>query len=87
MKRKITLILVVVLVTLITAQCGGAQSGEALTKAKCNTCHALDVVTSAHKPRAEWEASVNRMIGYGLKLDDQELKLVVDYLSENYGEE
>ncbi len=87
MKRKIMLILVMVLMVLITAQCGGAQSGEALVKAKCNTCHAMDVVTSARKTSTEWEDTVNRMIGHGLKLDDQELKMVVDYLSENYGGE
>lgn len=61
-------------------------NGEMLVQARCGSCHDLGRIESASKTRAEWEATVDRMIDKqaGL-LDDAEQHVVVDYLTNQHG--
>jgi hypothetical protein len=78
---------VVGLVALVgTAGCG-SESPEALVEERCAGCHALTVVKTSQKTRAEWEQTVNRMIEKGARLSEKQAETVIDYLNETYGAE
>ena len=82
------LAVVVGLVVLVgTAGCGGSDSPEALVEERCTGCHALTIVKTASKTRAEWEETGDRMIEKGTRLNERQAQEVIDYLSETYGAE
>jgi hypothetical protein len=60
--------------------------GQVLLQERCATCHDLVRVTGARKNRAEWEQAVDRMIGKGAQLNEEERDVLIDYLTETYGE-
>jgi competence protein ComEA len=77
----------------VLAACGGgakqeaaAQTldGQALVEARCSVCHSLARVTLASKTRQGWQATVERMVGYGARLNKAEQKAVIDYLAKTY---
>jgi competence protein ComEA len=88
--RRVVPALVVVLtsITLIAVTAGCSEkSPETLVEERCSQCHALTIVKTSQKTREGWEATVNRMIELGARLDDQQTQEVIDYLSETYGSE
>ena len=60
-------------------------SGDALLAARCTGCHTLAPIEVARKTPQEWEANVYRMIGKGARLNDDEARQVIEFLSETYG--
>jgi cytochrome c553 len=56
--------------------------GNAVIDAKCTVCHTRDRIDAAEKDRAGWEATVDRMIGYGADLTAEERQAVIDFLAE-----
>jgi cytochrome c-type biogenesis protein CcmH/NrfF len=76
---------VLVLAMLIGTVGCSAKSPEELVEERCVDCHALTVVTTSQKTRAEWEQTVNRMVEKGARLSEKQVEAVVDYLSETYG--
>lgn len=58
-----------------------ALDGEELVSTRCTVCHSRDRIDAATKDRAGWEATVDRMIGHGAQLNDEERLAVIDYLS------
>ncbi|MCX5812344.1 MAG: c-type cytochrome [Proteobacteria bacterium] len=63
-----------------------ANDGRVLFEKKCSVCHNLEKSTSKKKTPAEWEKTVKRMIeSRGAKINDEEAKVIVDYLAKNYG--
>jgi cytochrome c5 len=58
--------------------------GQALLQDRCTGCHSLTRVETASKTAEAWEATVNRMIGYGVVLSAEELEVLVQYLAETY---
>jgi hypothetical protein len=63
----------------------GAVSGDILLEERCTQCHTLAPVEVARKTRQEWEATVYRMIGKGTRLNDEEARQVIEFLSDTYG--
>lgn len=61
------------------------SEGEVLLEERCTGCHSLDRVEAAEKPREEWAATVDRMVGYGAQLSEDERGILIDYLVETYG--
>jgi cytochrome c5 len=59
--------------------------GQVLLQERCTVCHDLVRVTGATKDRAEWEQSVDRMIGKGAQLNEEERAVLIDFLAETYG--
>ena len=57
-----------------------APDGKAVMEARCGDCHSLDRITSKTKDRGAWETTVNRMMGKGAKLNDEEKAALLDYL-------
>ena len=52
----------------------------------CSGCHpAEDAVTGPRRSRAAWQQVVQEMVVRGAEGSDDELKLVVDYLTEQFG--
>ena len=98
MKTRLLVGLVVVLLVLgiVLAACGGAQEpgsgsgaaldGKALVEERCTKCHVLETVTGAKKSSAGWQSTVERMIGHGAQLNAAEKTAVIDHLSVAYPE-
>ena len=52
----------------------------------CGTqCHGMAVITSQHRNRKQWEATVNGMVARGAAGSKAELTLVIDYLTAQFG--
>jgi hypothetical protein len=58
--------------------------GKKLIVAKCQLCHTLERVVTAHRTKDDWEAVIALMVEQGASLTDDESKTVVDYLVANY---
>ena len=54
--------------------------GEALILEKLQNHHSIDRVYGATHTREEWNATLDRMIGYGAKISEEEKKVIIDYL-------
>jgi hypothetical protein len=63
----------------------GLDGGE-LVAEKCTQCHSLDRIQGARKSEADWDATVSRMQGNGLKITDAEKAAIVGYLAKTYGQ-
>jgi mono/diheme cytochrome c family protein len=64
-----------------------ADDGRVILEAACTSCHDLGGL-DAYKGyyRAEqWLDLVTTMIEHGAKLDDRQVAVLVDYLTESYG--
>jgi hypothetical protein len=53
---------------------------EALIDEKVAGNHDLGRIFNADKTREEWETTIDRMIGYGAKINEEEKTLIIDYL-------
>jgi len=60
--------------------------GKALVEERCTECHDLGRVERAMKAEEEWKATVERMVGKGAQLSQEEQALVVQHLAEAYPE-
>jgi hypothetical protein len=85
--RKIACALLGIALALSLAACrsdeGAAMTDEeALAREKCTRCHSYGRVERARKDRAEWERTLDRMIGNGLAITGQERQIILDYLTE-----
>jgi mono/diheme cytochrome c family protein len=65
------------------------KSGQGMDKAAtyCIICHSTEYITMQPKgTKAQWTASVNKMIKvYGAPLNEEDAKVIADYLAANYG--
>lgn len=74
---------------LFLAMSPGASSlppgeGKAIVQRTCMGCHALKVVTSKRASKKQWSMLVDQMVSRGADLEDEEIEVVVDYLSKNF---
>jgi hypothetical protein len=53
---------------------------NALILEKLQNHHSIDRVYGAKHTREEWNATLDRMIGYGAKISEDEKKIIIDYL-------
>ena len=60
--------------------------GKSLVEERCTQCHGLGTVEQAKKTEEEWKATVERMVGKGAQLSQEEQALVIQYLTEAYPE-
>jgi hypothetical protein len=58
--------------------------GAALLEERCTVCHTLDLVKRAAKTAEDWQATVDRMKGKGAQLNDEEIRILVEYLAATY---
>jgi transposase-like protein len=53
-----------------------------LLSTRCSTCHSPQRGQTTKKTRAEWDETVTRMIGKGVKLSSAERTVLVDHLAK-----
>ncbi|TCP30659.1 PQQ-binding-like beta-propeller repeat protein [Sphingomonas sp. BK235] len=58
--------------------------GKALAERACTACHVAAQVTAQRRSRADWAATVEKMVGYGAQVPDAEFDALVDYLARHY---
>jgi hypothetical protein len=51
----------------------------------CVVCHDDDVIRQQRLTRAQWDAELNKMIGWGANVKDEDRGRLLDYLSSNFG--
>lgn len=61
------------------------QDALAIAQKVCATCHPMDRVTASRRSRAQWEEVISKMVGLGAKGTDEELTIVLNYLTTNFG--
>jgi cytochrome c5 len=62
-------------------------TGRETVQASCGMCHSLDyiVINSPFQNRAAWEKTVRKMVNVmGAPLTEEQLQVIVAYLSQNY---
>jgi quinoprotein glucose dehydrogenase len=57
---------------------------KAFADKTCTACHVPAQVTSQRKSRADWAATVEKMVGFGAKVPDDQFDPLVDYLTSHY---
>ena len=57
--------------------------GDQIMKSVCTVCHSSDRIINSHKTQAEWETTVNRMIGHGAVVSDSDKQILILYLSRS----
>ena len=63
------------------------ETGEARLQRLCGNCHAVELITREKKSYAEWTAVVADMVSRGAHGSPEDLNLVVEYLSANFGQD
>ena len=63
---------------------GRTLDGEALVAERCTVCHSRERIDAADKDEAGWTTTVERMIGNGAVLSDEEKAAVIAYLVETH---
>jgi mono/diheme cytochrome c family protein len=59
--------------------------GRAVVAAKCFQCHTDSMFRDARQDRRAWEAALYRMIGRGGLWTAEEIKLMAEYLGNEFG--
>jgi len=59
-------------------------AGKAETQRLCVQCHELERSISPRQNRAGWQATMGKMASLGMKASDEDMQIVLDYLSRNY---
>ncbi len=57
-----------------------------LFESKCSICHSINRPKSKKKSKQGWKTTVMRMKNKnGCPINDEEAKMIIDYLAEKYG--
>jgi hypothetical protein len=59
--------------------------GRELVEDVCTYCHNLDRLRGKELNREEWRDLTKGMISEGAPVTDEELSVILDYLTKNYG--
>jgi mono/diheme cytochrome c family protein len=54
--------------------------GKAIILENCTACHGVEQITAQKRSPEEWGQVVDRMVGNGAALNDEQYKTVVSYL-------
>jgi hypothetical protein len=68
-----------------TLPAASAAAGEAVTRKVCGTaCHSFEHVITVGRTRAQWEATIENMIGRGAKATSAEVAAILEFLSTTH---
>jgi len=82
MKRAFTVLASSVFLCALSVGVAFAQpDGKAIADNACSKCHGIKKVESAKKNASEWEATLDRMIKKGAKIEAEERDAVLKYLN------
>jgi len=59
--------------------------GKKIVESVCNQCHGLIYTTTSKMTKEGWQNSVDSMVEYGAPLTEDEIDVVVQYLTTNFG--
>jgi hypothetical protein len=68
----------------VQAQAFPDGPGKDILEKECSTCHAPDMVRTFGRSAEEWHDIVITMIDQGAKLSDEQVPVLVDYLTKNW---
>jgi cytochrome c5 len=71
----------------LTAQALPEGAGAELVKARCATCHEVDLITSQRLSPAGWTREVDKMIRWGARVSDAERAILQPFLAKHFGAE
>ena len=54
-------------------------------RSSCVVCHEDDLIRQQRLSRADWNREIDKMIGWGARLKDEDRAGFLDYLSDNFG--
>ena len=57
--------------------------GKDVVLSSCTACHGIDLIVGQKRTPDEWGQVVDRMVGNGASLSDEQYKAVVTYLQTN----
>jgi hypothetical protein len=86
---KFSLLPLAATAVLASAGLAAAQSfpdgpGKEILEKKCSTCHAPEQVTTFGRSAEEWHEVVVNMIDLGAELNEEEAKVLIEYLAKNW---
>lgn len=58
--------------------------GKPETQKLCAQCHEVERSISLRQDRAGWQATMDKMATMGMKATDEEMRAILNYLSEHY---
>ena len=61
--------------------------GKELVERMCVGCHGVETVIAVNMPEALWASTVVNMVARGAAGTEEEIDIVIDYLTENFGAE
>ena len=68
----------------VAAQTFPDGPGKEILEKKCSTCHAPEQVTTFGRSAEEWHEVVVSMIDLGAEINEEEAKVLVEYLAKNW---
>ena len=87
MLKQSFLLLAAVLFTSVTpvaAQQFPDGPGKDILEKKCSSCHSPSQVTTVGRSADEWQEVVVSMIDLGAEMNEEETKVLVEYLAKNW---
>ena len=74
---------------ILCAQSQGLPEGEGknLVQNVCGSCHDADIVAAQKHTKEGWQGVVDEMIARGASVTDDEAKVIVTYLTKNFGQD
>jgi putative heme-binding domain-containing protein len=67
------------------AQSLPSGKGKAEFQRVCSACHSVNMATTQHMSRSEWQATVDDMVSRGAQGSQEDLDNIVTYLATNFG--
>ncbi len=84
--RILSLLLLYIFTTPVISQTALPEGeGSDIVDDVCTMCHDLTNITDSSRSPEQWRFVVNQMVMQGAPLQDYEIDIVVDYLSNNFG--
>jgi hypothetical protein len=64
-----------------------AAQGRAILQTSCTACHDLAEVTKfrGYYTKDQWQDVVMTMMGYGAKVKEEDVRVLIDYLTQSLG--
>lgn len=83
--KKIWIVIALSVVALVGCKekPGVGEPGAKLLDERCGKCH-FTGVKHAHTTKEEWDQTVTKMMGKGVKLNDAEKAVLIDFLVKYY---
>lgn len=58
--------------------------GRDVTEKTCKNCHEISKAVTLRQDRSGWTNTIVKMLGLGMKANDDDLEIILDYLTKNF---